>query len=386
MTRWIGILMSTFIASSASATDVDEARRYFEAGKKAFTKTKYGAAIAAFDRAHRASPHPAILFSLAQAHRLRYFVARDEADLQRAVTLYNRYLAAAPSGRRREHAVEHLAAIVPIARTFSGARTGTVAARPARTRLMVQVNVDGAEVFLNDEAPVTAPLIDEVAPGRHKIRVTADGYFSQALTRTAAEGAIAVIDVELKAQPASLSVVGPDGADVYVAGEQRGVTPLRAPVSLVKGTHRVELIAAGHHACAREVALGNGETRTLRCELEATGARTASLWLFGAAGAVAAGSAVTAGLAFKAQSDALDIEAALERGDGLSAAQISDHQTNTKRRGLLRATAGGLLGGAVAAGVVGALLYLLDTPQAGVAPALLLDSQQASVGVIVATP
>ena len=72
-------LLLVFVPALALAEQgADEARRYFEAGKQAYEAEQFAAAALAFDEAYRLEPRPAILFSLAQAHKA--MVGGDLAD------------------------------------------------------------------------------------------------------------------------------------------------------------------------------------------------------------------------------------------------------------------------------------------------------------------
>lgn len=69
--RLVGLalaLASALLATSASAqqANVDEARRRFTQGTALYQRGEYQAAFAEFEAAYRASPHPAILFNMAQ--------------------------------------------------------------------------------------------------------------------------------------------------------------------------------------------------------------------------------------------------------------------------------------------------------------------------------
>lgn len=352
-------------ASAASPEQIEEARRYFDAGQRAFEQTKYDAAIAAFSQSQSTVPHPAISFSLAQAFRLRYFVARDPADLVEARRLYSKYLAEALQGRRRDHAVEHLSTIEPLLLRLEA--TGKLGGGPAKpsgppTQLMVSASVEGAAVVLDDRAPAPAPLIEAVAPGRHSIQVTAPGYFAKALTRVAVEGLIVVADVELEAMPATVRVEAPPGAEVLVGGKALGPAPLVAPLQLQEGTHRLEVLQAGRYPFVRALSLTKGAAVTVQAELEPTAQRQASWWILGVAGASAVSGAVTLGLALKAEADAKTIQNRLDAGQPLSESQIDSYRSRKADRGRLRVFAGGFLASTLAFGLTGAIMYFVDVP------------------------
>lgn len=386
----IAIVLSTLLVAQAGA-DVSrraEARRYFDAGERAFAQTKYGAAIAAFEQAQAALPNPAVVFSLAQAHRLRYFADLDGADLVRAEELYRRYLAEAPTGGRRKHAVEHLATITPMIERLRLSSTSTRSASSKRpTRLMVQVDVGAAQVALDDHPATSAPLIEEVAPGRHAIRVTADGYFPAELTRTAAEGTIAVVDVELRPRPGVVTVAAPDGADVFVDGTPQGEAPLGRPLELAEGPHRVEVVEAGRRPFARRLDVTRGGTLHVDANLEATTQRHVALWMLGGAGALAVAGGVVALIGVDAGADADETATKLfDEEMALTADEIRAYKSDKRRQGRARVVAASMLSVAAAGAVTGLVLYLLDEPTPGIAPAVAFEEGGGRLGVTLSWP
>jgi hypothetical protein len=77
-------------ASESPAADVDpEARRLFKEGHEHFRRGEYDEAIQRFKAAHLRHPAAALLYDIAQAHRLK-------GDCAQAVELYRQYLATGP--------------------------------------------------------------------------------------------------------------------------------------------------------------------------------------------------------------------------------------------------------------------------------------------------
>lgn len=374
-------------AFAASDANVAEARRYFDAGQKAFAKTKYGAAIAAFQHAMNAAPHPAILFSLAQAHRLRYFIDRDDTDLVEAATLYRRYLNESPDGRRRQHAVQHLAAIEPLIRAQTTSSTTAPSTPKTPTRLMVQVNVDSATVRLDGADPVPAPLIEEVEPGRHKLRVDADGYYSANVTRTAAEGAIAVVDVELDPKPAEVALRAPEGSRVFVDNRPYGDAPLDGPVYLPEGRHRVEVLQSGRRAYARDLVVDRGAQMALDVELESTTQRTTALWMLAGSGALVVLGTIASGVAIDAGLEADDIARKLTINEqALTAEEIDEYNDAKVRKSRAQTIAVPVFGVAAVGLAVGSYLYFFDDKTPGIAPAVGIADDGVQVGVTMPLP
>ena len=118
------------LCSPRAADDkVARAKTHFALGARAYEANEFRVAIEAFEAANRLAPHPALLFSIAQASRKQYFIDCKPEDLRRAVDSYRKYLAGAPEGARRGEAGAALAELEPLAE-----RLGALAGRPTRPR------------------------------------------------------------------------------------------------------------------------------------------------------------------------------------------------------------------------------------------------------------
>ena len=63
------VVAALFFGADASAQDIDEAKKLFSAGAAAYASGQFSAAIQAFEAANKIVSKPAIVFSVAQAHR-----------------------------------------------------------------------------------------------------------------------------------------------------------------------------------------------------------------------------------------------------------------------------------------------------------------------------
>lgn len=151
---------------------------------------------------------------------------------------------------------------------------------------------------------------------------------------------------------ATLVVVEPEGALIYVDDEAVGVAPMERAVSIAPGEHEVAVFAAGHRAHRRPVALQAGERRAMAVDLEATDQRIASFVLLGVGAA-----SLTAGIVLGAM-------AQVERG-GTGMWQDDGAEPLTLGAGLT----GGL--GALLI-VTGGALFVLDVPALPDAPAVMI--------------
>jgi hypothetical protein len=355
---------------TGAGDSLEAAKRYFEAGSQAYRQSRYDAAIAAFEAAYDLAPRPALAFSMGQAYRLQYFLDRDPGKLVRAVELYKRYLAEDPDGRRREDAVDHLSTLEPIVlRMEQERRLSELEAESARrTQLMVATGVEGARAAIDGGPPETAPLVAEVGPGEHEVRVEASGYASRTVRIRAVEGRLVVVDGNLQALPGQLRITGARGAQVSVGGRPVGKTPLDGPISLEAGRHFVTVEKRGAVPVARDVRLERGGEQTVRVDLHPTRQRRWAWGVLGLSTALAAAGGVSLGVTLSAESDAQGLTDRLQ-SSGLTAAEARELDDAIARRDDFRVASAVLLGTAGVAAATGLLLFLFDRPPVPSAPA-----------------
>lgn len=126
---------------------------------------------------------------------------------------------------------------------------------PLPGRLRVDTGpVINAQVFIDDTARgITPAVIGEIAAGEHRLRVSADRYFSFEDT-IMIEGLDHEQLVSLLLKPAWADVTfvaEPAGADVFVDEELLGQTPLTT--GIVQGSHRVRIQLAGFKPWQNEI-------------------------------------------------------------------------------------------------------------------------------------
>lgn len=286
-------LATTGATARADAEAVEQAKALFSAGASAYDKGDYNAAIQAFEGAEKLAPRPALVFSLAQAHRRQYYVDSKPEHLRAAVGLYRAYLEQAPEGNRRADASQALQELGPAAQKLGSDQEAPRAPEPARISIHSS-GTPGARVSLDGQKTVEAPLIGAVAAGKHRVVISADGFFDETREVTAVDGTIIATDVALREKPALVTLQrADDGARVEVDGRFVSTTPLHAPLEIAPGGHLLTVTKNGHEAFARELVLDRGETRTLDAKLAPSKQRAVAGWLF-----VASSVAVVAGGAF----------------------------------------------------------------------------------------
>jgi hypothetical protein len=367
----IGFLLA-LAAAPAAAQDKGpggraEAEQFFRAGERAFKNNSFATAAEMFERAYATLPLPAIAFSAAQAYRLQYALDGDPAKLKRAVTLYETYVAQEPKGKRVGDAAKILAELKP--RLDELEKKGAVRDMPApsdATTIMVTTTTDvaGASLVV-DGKPETLHVMHEIAPGRHKVVVSAPGYFPAERSKEVLKGQPNVVEIELKPRPAVVSVRADDGAQVSVNGRPAGVTPLVRPIALPPGKHLVTITRRGHRPWSREIQVQRGETVELSPSFASTGQRMLAYGVLGVSGALLVGAGVTFGLSVAAARDANDLNEKRER-QGLTAPELADYEDALDRRDARRGNTWLLLGTSAAVATAGFLLYFMDNPRAEV--------------------
>jgi formylglycine-generating enzyme required for sulfatase activity len=127
--------------------------------------------------------------------------------------------------------------------------------QPLPGRLRVDTGpVTGAQVFIDDTPRATTPaVIGEIPAGEHRLRVSAERYFSFEDT-VMIEGLDheQVVSLLLKPAWADVTFVAePAGADVFVDDELLGQTPLKT--GILEGAHRVRIQLAGFKPWQNEI-------------------------------------------------------------------------------------------------------------------------------------
>lgn len=383
MTRIIAIVI-VFATTVAHAEDRKTAERYFRAGAKAYAAQNFKAAAESFDEAFRAAPLPEIAFSAAQAYRRLYRIEPQVGHVQRAVELYRAYLDQVKTGGRVGDAADNLAEMERELDKLGAAGTKSGAgARVARTRLGISViltdqraseasalqEIGDATGELTrglkatiDGKPVEPFALVEVDAKEHVIAVTADGYFPVEKKTIAVDGQASLIDVELEPRPAQVTVTTESSARISVDGRPVATAPT-APLELAAGKHLITIVRRGREPFGREVSVTRGEHLTVAAPLTQTPRRRAVPWVLGGAGLLAGGAIATSVIAVIHDGRASDVRDQIDAGNRPpSDGDVYDREVRARDRWV---TGTWILGGAaVAAGAVGTLLYLFDTPSA----------------------
>ena len=380
----IACLALAVAAGSARADDRAAAERYFRAGAKAYAAQSFAAAAQNFDEAYKASPIPEIAFSAAQAYRRLYRIEPKPEHVKRAVDLYRAYLKDVKTGGRVGDAADNLAEMERELDKLklSGSIAGSGPAAAPRTRIGVSVTFadqraseelreiadatgEAATKGLTaklDGKPIEPFALVEVEAKEHLISVNADGYFPVEKKTIAVDGQSSLIEIQLQPKPAAVTVKTEDGARISVDGRATTASASGA-LEIPAGKHLITVLRRGREPFAREIEVTRGDALRLDAPLVKTGRRRAVPWVLGGA-AVLTGLAVTTGIiASVHDGNASDLRADLDAGN--RPASDGDQYDSEVRSRDNYVTATWVLGGAaVAAGTIGVLMFLFDSPSA----------------------
>ncbi len=360
-------LALTLVVRIARAQDnaLDKAREYFQAGAQAYAVGEFAAATQAFEQAYQLVPRPAVLFSIAQAERKQYFLDHQPEHLHKAISLYKRYLDEEPQSARKADAAQALSELEPLAAQTAAPAVEAKPSTPASnlastpTRLMITSQAQNARIWLDSQPAVESPLIRQVDPGEHQVRVTAPGYIDSNRKVVAVNGAIITVDVTLAERPAKLVVIARDGALLSIDGRVQGECPFPKPLELQAGSHLITLTLSGFVGVSKEQTLVRGETTVVTAPMPRTLQRTVSYIMLGtAASAVTAGGVFTY-FAFQQQSSAqafLDAKGHAQ----LSSGELSQYDSTRTARDRLRTAALASVGIGAGLAIGGVLLIALD--------------------------
>ncbi len=209
------------VPSAPSADAVKEAEGHFRRGVELYKDNDSGGALVEFKRAYDLAPNYRVLFNLGQT----YFQLQHYADALRTL---QEFLTQGGS----QIAPDKRAAVENDVRQLQN-RVGQVE---------VKVNVDGAQVLVDDETAGTSPLAQPLAVsvGRRKITATRAGSLPQERFVDVAAGDHAVVTLEFPtAAPAPALASAPAPAPAS------GAATAPAPAAAPPGSHAGTWIAWG---------------------------------------------------------------------------------------------------------------------------------------------
>ena len=247
-----------------------QAKDDYDSGRILFENGDNAGALIKFQHAFDLSSDPRLLWDMGACEKnLRHYV--------HVLRLVERYL----------H--EGQTSITDAQRTEAVAVVRTVRSLVSAVRLIV--NEAGASVFVDDEPAGTTPLMEGVLVdlGDRRIRVTKPGFKEQVISQHVAGASDLTVSVVLEHEvPAGHLVVSTAaGGAISVDGAPTGVGRWQGPVSA--GSHAVRVTAPGMVAYSAEVAVKDGETRSLDIDLQRASGGISPVWWIGGGLLAAAG-------------------------------------------------------------------------------------------------
>jgi hypothetical protein len=356
-------------APSAQPPDrarIEQAKRLFKAGARAYQAGRFLVAAQAFEEAHDLAPQPELRFSAAQALRRQYTLAQDPRLLDKALGYYREYIDKVRQGGRVLEATEAVNEIQvlragPEAKSGEPAVIAPPAAKPTGT-VVVDSTIDGLSVRVGRRRFRGSPPIFDLPGGVHLVRIEAKGYVSRERRISVVAGGLYPLDGNLDERAAELSIEGLEDAEVLVDGRPEGRLPMVRPIEEQSGKHHVVVGHAGYGVFTAAVTLKRGERRKLEASMRPTAQRVAAWILFGGAATTLATGVVLAGMAFAEQREAQKIDEITESGRALTSDEAVTRNDHLDRRDdFVRIGAGAFALGGLGAGI-GLLLFVLDEP------------------------
>jgi hypothetical protein len=360
----ISLAALLFAAPPAHADDAasEQARPLFDAGKQAYDAGNFPAAIQAFESAYKISPRPGIVFSIAQAHRRQYYIDKRPEHIHDAIKSYRDYIERVPEGGRRGEAAQALAELEPVADRLTQAPAAPKLETKPATWLMVPAKIQGATISVDNGKPQPMPLFAEVKPGKHTLRVIADGYFPEDRDVEMHEGLPVSLDIQLREMPGRLEIRGVAGAQVTIDGRLTGALPLPKPLEVTPGTHFVAITKSGYKSFSEELEINRGQTKPIAVKSGLTGQRIFSYVLFGVGVAGVAGAIGLGLVSGGKQQRALAISGPAATMGGLSQADFKAYEDLKKARDYFQGLSSAAATVGVLGGAIGFLLYVFDQP------------------------
>ena len=358
------------------------ALKFFRAGEKAYKAQQFATAAQNFYEAYKELPLPEIAFSAAQAYRRQFRIDQSPDAVRRSVELYTFYLAKVKEGGRVGDAADSLGEMTRELEKLGGAKL-LVEPTAVRTQLGVTVNLaglgDDQRMDEIDDASRAADAVEvktwidgklvppdkmmEVAPGEHVVRAEAAGFAPNEQKHPAPEGHSELVELQLKALPANVTIVTERDARISIDGRGVGTAPVPA-VELAAGRHVLTIVRSGRRPVLRELVVTRGQAVTVTEPLESTARRKSVKIVAGVAIGLGVITLVTGGAALYQNSEAQDLLVDLRTGNHPPGTIGVEYASARDLRDQL--VTGTWVAGAatVGVGLAAGFLYYFDTPSA----------------------
>jgi len=249
---WVAAPLDIALAQAPAPNDAKaEARSRFDGGLALFEEGNNAAALAEFQRAYELIPNPVVLFNIGLVYAAMDRPAEAAQALQKVVK--------EPAGLSPD--------ILARANQTLSQQLGRIAEVSVECNVAATIEVDNVEAAT---APLAGPL--KLAGGSHIVGAIAAGYTPQRKQITVAGGAKASVEFNLTPMEGRLAHLTLKSklpaADVMLDGELVGRTPLTSSLTLMPGSHKVELARPGYRTARTELTLGDGASGEITLEPE----------------------------------------------------------------------------------------------------------------------
>lgn len=140
---------------------------------------------------------------------------------------------------------------------------------PRSSTLRIATEPEGAEVYVDGQLQGQGPITADIEPGRHEVRVVADGYQEQTRRVSTDPDEKNRVDIRLKRRTGILVVrTKPENASVQIDGETAGTPPVEKEMPV--GEHQIGATAEGYDSVRKTVELGAGERRQVALSMRRT--------------------------------------------------------------------------------------------------------------------
>jgi len=356
-------------AREPTPDEVERARTFFAAGAQAYASARYADAARSFEQAYQLAPRPQLAFSLAQAERKEYYASSDPSYLRRALQHYKEYLEQVPSGGRRSEATEAKADLEARLTRLDPREAAASSAAPEKRKARITVHsaTAGAQVSIDGGPAQELPYFGDLEPGRHKVKVFAEGYYDEEREISGDKAIDQPVDLPLRERPAQVTVALAGPADIYVDGRIVATAPVTRPIEVPPGPHVLSVSMSGKRAYSQDVVLPRGKPFRFDPKLATSGQRVIAYSVLGVSAATLITGGVFGIMALGQEGRATGI--ADDRAEGnISADRLESYNRSIERRDDFRTVAIATLSAGGALGLIGGILYFVDRPAINVVP------------------
>ncbi|MBN1774705.1 MAG: PEGA domain-containing protein [Deltaproteobacteria bacterium] len=254
-----------------------EAEDHFNRGLALMQGENWDGAYLEFERSIELFPTRSALFNLAMCQKALFHYVESLRSFQRFLEVY-----------RDQADQAQLQSVAEVIRELNALLTDMV----------IEVNVAGAEIYLDGDLVGTAPLAEavQVGAGTHTVEARLDGYISaqQTLPVVLGERPTVALALQEVARVGRLRVeANVPGAEVWVDGEHAGTAPYSG--TLPEGEHELRVSAEGYEEQVQTVAVATGDERIVTVALSLPSG-TDPAWFWSMVGLTGAATVATAAL------------------------------------------------------------------------------------------